>query len=63
MTSHKTVKILEDICNMGCSRVNEIIEQLERGENTDATNGLNKEEIDFVVRELKNIMAVYQKRS
>ncbi|MDQ1363575.1 MAG: hypothetical protein QG652_1436 [Pseudomonadota bacterium] len=63
MTCHKATKIIEQICNLGCNRVNEIIEQLERGERTDETNGLNREEIVSVLQELKAIMAVYRKRT
>lgn len=63
MTKPKTAKIVEEICLLGCSRVNEIIALLENGEKTDAIQDLEKEEIDVIVTELKTIMAVYQKRS
>lgn len=63
MSNYKTTKILENICNLGCTRVNEIIEQLERGEKIDETGDLDKNEVDSLVQELKTIMSVYKKRS
>ena len=63
MHNIKTHKIVEDICKLGCNRVNELIEKLERRENIDEVSGLDQNEIDALLCELKAIMAVYQKRS
>lgn len=61
MNNTKTHKIVEDICHLGCNRVNDIITRLELGENITETNGLSKQEIDDLLVELKAIMAVYKK--
>lgn len=63
MKNSTTTQIVENICLLGCSRVNEIIALLERGELIDEVQELEKAEVDTIITELKHIMAVYQKRS
>jgi len=62
MTSHKTIRIIEDICKLGCHHVNEIIEQLERGESIGETTNLSQDETSTLLHELKSIMAIYNKQ-
>jgi hypothetical protein len=62
MASHKTIKMVEDICKLGCNRVNEIIEQLERGESIGETTNLGQDETNTLLQELKSIMAIYNKQ-
>lgn len=63
MSSPKIVKIVEDICMLGCTRVNEIIKELELGEYLDEAGNLNAEETRTLLHELKSIMAVYNKKN
>ena len=50
---------IESICELGCDRVNETIEVLERGNSVDETRALDKSDQQRVLMELKAIMAVY----
>ena len=50
---------IESICELGCDRVNEIIDVLERGNSVDETHALDKSDQQRVLMELKTIMAVY----
>jgi hypothetical protein len=68
MTSHFPDKtpahiqsIIESICELGCDRVNEIIDVLECGNSVDETRALDKSDQQWVLMELKGIMAVYNK--
>ncbi len=51
--------IIESICGLGCDRVNEIIDTLERGNSVDETRALDTSDQLRVLMELKAIMAVY----
>ena len=50
---------IEYICELGCDRVNEIINTLECGNSVKETSGLDKTDQQRVLLELKEIMAVY----
>ena len=50
---------IESICELGCGRVNDIIDALEQGNSVMETAGLDKTERQRVLLELKEIMAVY----
>ena len=52
---------VEAICELGCVRVNEIIDSLESGHSVLETGGLNASDRKLVLNELKAIMAVYEK--
>jgi hypothetical protein len=51
--------VIESICELGCDRVNETIDVLERGNSVDETSALDKSDQLRVLMELKAIMAVY----
>jgi len=62
MTSHPPAHVqakIESICELGCDRVNEVIDALECGLSVEETNGLEKSDQQRVLIELKAIMAVY----
>lgn len=59
--NEKIQQVIERICATGCERVNEVIEIMERLENIEETQKLNSQETEFVLLELKAIMAVYEK--
>jgi len=52
---------IESICELGCDRVNDIIDALERGSSVMETAGLDKTDRQRVLLELKEIMAVYDR--
>jgi hypothetical protein len=53
---------LEAMCEKGCRQVWQDIEALARGEDLPETAGLSPEERRWLLRELKQIMAVYSDR-
>lgn len=53
---------LEALCEKGCRHVWADIDALERGEELRETQGLDDEERGWLLRELKQIMAVYRDR-
>lgn len=60
ITNDKQIDLcLEQICQEGCRSVNQVIEQLEQQQMTEATRQLNSAQQRIVLQELKKIMAVY----
>ena len=53
---------LEALCGKGCRQVWQSIEVLEQGGELPETQGLGAEECRWLLRELKQIMAVYTDR-
>jgi hypothetical protein len=53
---------LETLCEKGCRHVWGDIDALERGEELPETRDLNSEERRWLLRELKQVMAVYAGR-
>jgi len=51
--------LVERICELGCSRVNEIIEDINSGETPDELISLDSRQIRDVTKELVTIMSVY----
>jgi hypothetical protein len=63
MENKKITGAIESICHNGCTTVNAIITSLEKGEPIDQINDLNKQDVSILIKELKSIMDVYNKRS
>ena len=55
----KLQRCVESLCGDGCQAVNSYIEQLENGGTIPHTELLSYEEQQYVLAELKSIMAVY----
>lgn len=53
---------LEALCEKGCRQVWRVIDVLEQGGDLPETQGLGAEERRWLLRELKQIMAVYTDR-
>ena len=53
---------LELICNLGCTRVNEIIAEVSSGKAVPELAGLNAADSEEVLDRLKGIMAIYEAR-
>ena len=62
VTTPLTDQRITQICELGCTRVTEIITLLEQGQATPETNDLPENERLQVLDELKAIMAVYSLR-
>ena len=62
MSHNKISDIIESICTEGCTSVNSIIKALEQGEMTIQTESLTVAERIQLIKELKEIMSVYDNR-
>lgn len=62
MSHEKVHKAVEDICKLGCTMVNEIIDTLEHGEDIAETDELTRTERGELLDELKTIMNVYENK-
>ncbi len=62
MNHDKIAKAVEAICKQGCTTVNEVIRALEHGGEVAETERLDRDERGEVLRELKSIMDVYEKK-
>ena len=60
LSPHLQAKI-ETLCESGCQRVNQVIEQLETQGSIEETRELSDEDCQLLLQELKNIMSVYDK--
>jgi hypothetical protein len=61
MNTSKVSATINDICHDGCDAVNAVIEALEQGKTPPAMNDLSQVEQDEVLKELKQIMSVYNR--
>lgn len=63
MNKDNISRAVENICHQGCTTVSDIIAMLEKGETVKQASHLSCEELMALLKELKSIMAVYEKRS
>jgi len=63
MNEDNISKAIDAICHQGCTSVASIIEALEKGKSIEQASHLSYSELIVLLRELKAIMAVYEKRS
>ena len=61
MDHDKISHAIELICNQGCTSVNSVIEALQNGEDIEQARQLNEEETQQLIKELKEIMSVYDR--
>lgn len=62
MNHDKVHKAVEDICHLGCTTVNEVIETLQQGEHVAEAEELDHQEREALLKELKTIMDVYERK-
>lgn len=60
-TSISHSQLIESLCSQGCDSVRNTITALEKGEYSKQMSGLSPEEQHEILKELKEIMAVYDK--
>ena len=53
--------VLEELCQAGCGRVREIIEEIEQGEIPACANQLNATEQALLLEELRTVMNAYKR--
>jgi hypothetical protein len=61
MDPSKVSTTINDICHDGCDAVNAVIDALEQGKPPPSMENLSRSEQDEVLKELKQIMAVYNR--
>lgn len=62
MDQQKIQDIVAQICDLGCTRIRQLIESMETGVAIRETRTLNTAECQVVLTELKSIMAIYDLR-
>lgn len=60
MNQNSVQLCIEQLCQKGCTDVLETIHELEHNRSVKETLDLDSDEIQFVLAELKSIMAIYQ---
>lgn len=55
-------KLVDDVCGLGCQRVNEIIAESQSGRDSPELAGLTPEEVSAIVDVLRRVMAVYEQQ-
>ncbi len=62
MDQQKIHDIVAQICDLGCTRIRQLIGSMESGVSIRETQALNTAECQVVLAELKSIMAIYDLR-
>ena len=57
--SSKTLDKIESLCGLGCTRVNQILEESKNGNEVAELNGFDATEKGQIISELDQIMSVY----
>ena len=63
MTPERYKKVnhqIESICEQGCDQVNEILDKAENGSDINELSEFSSKEINIIIDELNEIMAVYE---
>jgi hypothetical protein len=55
-------RVVEQICNLGCAAVYQVLDAVDRGERPNELDGLDAEVHAVVLTELRSVMAVYDAR-
>lgn len=61
VVAHPIDEIVENLCNEGCKAVRGYIEHLEQNDPIDLLEGLDDIEKTTILKELRSIMAVYDR--
>ena len=57
--SKKAINTIESLCGLGCTRVNQILEDVQNGSEITELNEFNASEKEMIIGELDQIMSVY----
>lgn len=61
--SSKVSNKIEELCKLGCTQVNRILEKSQSGDEIEELSEFDQAEIRQIINELGNIMSVYDKNS
>lgn len=61
MTDLKVEQAIENICELGCQKVSQVIEDLSTQQPSDLTEAFNYFQRQAILNELNDIMSVYDK--
>ncbi len=59
MTNKQLENTLEELCQLGCKKINILLQQLDQNTTPRELEGYSKDECDYLYNELRSIMAVY----
>ena len=57
--SKKAIDTIETLCEAGCTEVNQLLEKARDGNEIEELSDFDKEQINLIIDELDQIMAVY----
>lgn len=58
--STKAIDKIESLCGLGCTRVNQILEDSQNGNEIEELDEFNSSEKELIISELNQIMSVYE---
>ena len=58
--STKAIDKIESLCELGCTRVNQILEDIQNGNEAEELIEFNSSEKELIISELNQIMSVYE---
>ena len=59
--SDKVSATIEAICERGCSQVNQLLETAKSGHKVDELSEFSEAEIQYIIRKLDQVMAIYNR--
>jgi hypothetical protein len=60
MTPDKKIQAqIEELCGLGCTQVNQLIDDAKKGKEIDVLADFNQTEVSLIIEELTLIMSVY----
>lgn len=63
MTPDKKIAAqIEELCGLGCTQVNQLIDDAKKGKEIDALSDFNQTEVSLIIEELTLIMSVYDEK-
>jgi len=59
--SKRAITTIESLCELGCTQVNQLIDDAKKGNKIDALSDFEASEVELIIDELTQIMTVYNK--
>jgi hypothetical protein len=60
--SQKAIDTIESLCQLGCTQVNQLIDDAKNGKDIKELAGFSHSEQDLIIDELGDIMSVYDEK-
>jgi hypothetical protein len=60
--SQKAIDTIESLCQLGCTQVNQLIDDAKNGKDIKELAGFSHSEQDMIIDELGDIMSVYDEK-